>query len=276
MDERPATGPLRQIAGTAIALRGNDIDTDRIMPARFLKAITFADLERHVFADERRAWRERGDLHPFDNPGHQGASILLVNRNFGCGSSREHAPQGLRRWGIRAVVGESFGEIFAANCLAVGVPCLGVAGDVAMLLQDAAEADCFRLFALDLEQKTLRSATILSQSRCPKGRAHGFSKEHGMTLSSSSRLAKRSSAWPRACRISMVGRRSSNLAEWSLGRLLLVHFRSLGGERRTPAYGATISFRARRDGPVLTHGAGLTTPVLGVKFQGIYEVTGVS
>jgi len=163
------TCPLRHLAGTAIALRGNDINTDVMMPARFLKAITFAGLEKHVFANDRRARRHEGDLHPFDDPARQGARILVVNRNFGCGSSREHAPEGLRRWGIAAVVGESFGEIFADNCLAIGVPCLRVSEADAQQLQEAADADCTRLFSVDLEERTIRSGNIVVPVALPDG-----------------------------------------------------------------------------------------------------------
>ena len=125
--------PIRitRIEGTALPMRGDDIDTDRIMPARYLKAVTFEGLEKYLFIDER-AGSSAGDhahgVHPFDNPQYNGATILLVNRNFGCGSSREHAPQGLYRAGIRAVIGESFSEIFFGNAVMIGLPCLTASG----------------------------------------------------------------------------------------------------------------------------------------------------
>ena len=111
--------PIDRVEGTAIPLRGNNIDTDRIIPARFLKALTFDGLGAHVFQDDRRSMSG----HPFANPSYAGASVLLVNENFGSGSSREHAPQALRRWGIDAVVGQSFSEIFLGNATTIGLPC---------------------------------------------------------------------------------------------------------------------------------------------------------
>ena len=131
------SGAISQVSGPAVVLRGNDIDTDRIIPARFLKCVTFDGLGAQVFADDRS---EQNGQHPFDRPEHQGAAILIVNRNFGCGSSREHAPQALLRWGIRAVVGESFAEIFYGNCLALGIPCLQASSEEIDALQNAAEA----------------------------------------------------------------------------------------------------------------------------------------
>jgi 3-isopropylmalate/(R)-2-methylmalate dehydratase small subunit len=147
-----AGGPRRieRVEGTLVAVRGDDIDTDRIIPARFLRCVTFEGLGEHAFADDRRALREMGALHPFDDPRHQGAAILVVNRNFGCGSSREHAPQSLLRRGIRALVGESFAEIFSGNCLALGLPCLTAGREVVEELMRLAEAEPSSRAAIDI------------------------------------------------------------------------------------------------------------------------------
>ena len=110
---------ILSVSGRGLPVRGNDIDTDRIMPARFLVSVSFEGLERHVFEDDRAA----DPAHPFNDPRYTGASILIVNANFGCGSSREHAPQGIARAGFGAVIGESFSEIFQGNAAVIGLPC---------------------------------------------------------------------------------------------------------------------------------------------------------
>lgn len=113
-----------QISGRAVYVPGNDIDTDRIIPARFLKCVTFDDLGEGLFADDRKAATVGGGQHPLDNPLHAGASILLSGANFGCGSSREHAPQAIRKFGIRAVVAEGYAEIFFGNSTNIGLVCV--------------------------------------------------------------------------------------------------------------------------------------------------------
>jgi 3-isopropylmalate/(R)-2-methylmalate dehydratase small subunit len=144
---------ITTIEGRALPMRGDDIDTDRIMPARFLRAVTFEGLEQHVFEDERAggpAANPAAGVHPFDDPKYAGATVLLVNSNFGCGSSREHAPQGLYRWGIRAVVGESFSEIFFGNSVMIGMPCVTAAPDDVRALMTRVEQDPQLRLTVDL------------------------------------------------------------------------------------------------------------------------------
>jgi 3-isopropylmalate/(R)-2-methylmalate dehydratase small subunit len=132
-----------------VPLRGDDIDTDRIMPARFLRAVTFEGLEEHLFEDDRKTIR-----HPFDDALYRGASVLIVNSNFGCGSSREHAPQALQRWGIKALVGESFAEIFFGNSVMIGLPCVTASGGDVRTLLDLVERNPQAELRIDLTAGT--------------------------------------------------------------------------------------------------------------------------
>jgi 3-isopropylmalate/(R)-2-methylmalate dehydratase small subunit len=148
---------ITQIEGKAVPVEGNDIDTDRIIPARYLKEITFTNMGKYPFYDERFDAEGKPKGHPFDLPQFQGAHILFVNQNFGCGSSREHAPQALMRWGIRAIVGESFAEIFAGNCTMLGIPTATVNQGEMQKLQALVKAKPETKFTLDLEKKSLLS-----------------------------------------------------------------------------------------------------------------------
>jgi 3-isopropylmalate/(R)-2-methylmalate dehydratase small subunit len=155
--------------GRGVIVRGNDIDTDRIIPARYMKSVSFGGLEEYVFADARFATDGTPKDHPFNEGRFEGASILVVNSNFGCGSSREHAPQALMRWGIRAIVGESFAEIFFGNCTALGIPAVTAsAGDVAALM-DAVELDPGQPVAVDLVAGTVSSRAGTAPVSIPEG-----------------------------------------------------------------------------------------------------------
>ena len=140
-------GKIFKINGNCMSLEGDDIDTDRIIPARFLKCVDFESLGDAVFEDDRKDLKGK---HPFDLKTNQSASILIVNSNFGCGSSREHAPQALMRWGIRAIIGESFAEIFYSNCLAIGIPCFTLPKKKIKSLQDRLKKETL-FFEIDIK-----------------------------------------------------------------------------------------------------------------------------
>jgi len=157
-----------RVVGRGLPLPGTDIDTDRIIPARHLKSVTFEGLGEHVFGDERKAVPE----HPFNRPQFQGASVLVVGLNFGCGSSREHAPQALQKWGVAACVGGSFAEIFFGNCVALGIPCLTAdMSDIDWLMREV-ERHPDRPIEVDVDAQQVRFGGRVIPARIPDGPRH--------------------------------------------------------------------------------------------------------
>ena len=157
---------VERIQGNACVVRGDDIDTDRIIPARYMKEVTFDSMGEHAFEDDRKA--AKGD-HPLDVERFKGAAVLIVGQNFGCGSSREHAPQALMRFGFRGFVGGSFAEIFFGNCTAMGLPCVTLTpGDLAGLM-DSVELDPTQDVTVDLEAQTVTSRAGVVQAGIPVG-----------------------------------------------------------------------------------------------------------
>ena len=168
-NEQGAAGTLRsvkRIEGRGCVIRGDDVDTDRIIPARFMKVITFDSMGEHLFEDARKA--EKGE-HPLDDERFAGANILVVGKNFGCGSSREHAPQALMRSGFRAFIGESFAEIFAGNCTALGLPYVTLDTDDLAALMDSVVLDPEQQVVVDLEAQTVSSRVGTVAANIPDG-----------------------------------------------------------------------------------------------------------
>jgi len=181
------------ITGRALVMRGDDIDTDRIMPARFLRAVSFDGLEAHVFEDDRRALAAVGAAHPFDRPENLAATVLLVGKNFGCGSSREHAPQGIARWGIKAIVGESFAEIFFANATALGMPCVTVSAADARALTQAVGADPAAEVEVDVSALEVRAGAVAADAAARD--AHAGAVVARASMPASAREAFLSGTW---------------------------------------------------------------------------------
>jgi len=142
---------IESVSGSGVPLLLDDIDTDRIIPARFLRCVTFDGIGEHAFEDDRK----QDANHPFNQERFQNGSILVSGRNFGCGSSREHAPQSLMRWGVKAVVAESFAEIFFGNCTSLGIPAVCASREDLTKLTAAIETESTLEFTLDLNALTL-------------------------------------------------------------------------------------------------------------------------
>jgi 3-isopropylmalate/(R)-2-methylmalate dehydratase small subunit len=160
---------IEQVTGTGIPLLLDDIDTDRIIPARFLRCVTFDGLGEHSFEDDRK----QDPNHPFDDPRFKGAKILVAGRNFGCGSSREHAPQALQRWGIAAIVAESFAEIFFGNCTALGLPCVRASHADLKKLGEAIQANPKLTLTVDLVKQTVQYGNATGDVSVPCTMAEG-------------------------------------------------------------------------------------------------------
>ena len=158
---------IKQVSGSGVPLLLDDIDTDRIIPARFLRCVTFDGLGEYAFEDDR----EQDPNHTFNNEKYRSGSVLVAGRNFGCGSSREHAPQSLIRWGIKAIIAESFAEIFFGNCTTLGTPAVCASRDDLEKLIQLVEADPSREITVDVESKKVTSGdfecdiTILDSAR---------------------------------------------------------------------------------------------------------------
>ena len=160
------------ISGRSVPLRGNDIDTDRIIPARYLRCVTFDGLGEHAFEDDR----EQDNNHPFNQSRYTGASILIAEKNFGCGSSREHAPQSLNKWGINGIIGESFAEIFFANCQAMGIPCLTVSHEDCQQLLNASEANPDAEVTMNISDKSVMVENLNISALLNDGSQQAFLK----------------------------------------------------------------------------------------------------
>jgi 3-isopropylmalate/(R)-2-methylmalate dehydratase small subunit len=169
-----ASEPIVTVSGRALPLLGDNIDTDRIIPARFLRSVSFEGLETHLFEDDVQQTQAAGQTHATADPRFRGATILVVNRNFGCGSSREHAPQAIFRRGFRAVIGESFSEIFFGNSVALGMPCLTAAADHVDEIQAIVERAPDTEVTVDLKKLVLRFGTAERPVTLPSAARESF------------------------------------------------------------------------------------------------------
>ncbi len=167
---------ITKVTGRGVYVPGDDIDTDRIIPARFMKCVTFDGLGQYAFYDVR--FKEDGSSrgHPLDDPKHKGATILISGRNFGCGSSREHAPQALAKFGIKAVIAANFAEIFFGNSTTLGMPCVALEpGDIEKLgkiVQTKPDTDV----TIDLEKSEVRAGSDIFKLTIKPGARESLTK----------------------------------------------------------------------------------------------------
>jgi 3-isopropylmalate/(R)-2-methylmalate dehydratase small subunit len=169
-----ADSKINRVQGRAVPVIGDAIDTDRIIPARYLKEITFTNMGNYPFFDERFDSEGRQKPHPFNEQRYQGANLLFVNGNFGCGSSREHAPQSLTRWGIKGIVGESFAEIFAGNCVMLGIPAVVTSPENIVQLQKLAADRADIEWTLDISAMTISGGGFSCPVTMPEPRRNAL------------------------------------------------------------------------------------------------------
>jgi 3-isopropylmalate/(R)-2-methylmalate dehydratase small subunit len=165
---------VQRLTGRGIPLPGNDVDTDRIIPARFMKCITFEGLGQYAFYDQRFDEKGTPKAHPFNDERYRGGSILLVGKNFGCGSSREHAPQALQKFGVKAIVGQSFAEIFAGNCTVMGIPVVTAPQEAMDGLMAAVERAPATEITLDLQAMDVRAGERTVKVSMPASSRHSL------------------------------------------------------------------------------------------------------
>jgi len=152
--------PIRRITGRAVPVQGDDIDTDRIIPARYMRCVTFDGLGEFLFRDIRQTPEGKSKFHPIDQPKHQGATILVSGMNFGCGSSREHAPQAIVRAGFQAVIAGNFAEIFFGNSTTLGLPCVSVQPKDLQTLTKLVSEKPETEVEIDLEKLTVKAGPL--------------------------------------------------------------------------------------------------------------------
>lgn len=191
---------VERVTGTGIPVRGNDIDTDQVIPARFMKVITFDGLGEFAFFDQRFDDEDNEKGHPMNEERFRDASVMVVNANFGCGSSREHAPQALMRWGIDALIGESFAEIFAGNCLALGIPTVTADHETVSEIQEWTEANPDGDIEIDVADETVRygdhEATVTVDEAQRRALVDGVWDTTALMRSNSGAVAETAAALP--------------------------------------------------------------------------------